>query len=326
MRKTKRILSLGELPTQQLYYLCDMTRNQAFALLHLCVFCWGFTAIFGKLISFDSVSLVWWRLLIVVISLFVFMLFARKKILLSPKLFWRIAGVGAIVGIHWLCFFGGIKVSNISITMISFSTGTFFTSLIEPIVYKRKINPNEVIIGILIMLIISIIGLNEYENSHNPLGGIVLGSLAALTAALFSTFNGKLIQQSNAFTISFVELLFALILVSFGLFLFFEVPENLLSPSGLDLSYLLLLGIACTAFPFIASVEVMKNLSPFSVNLAVNLEIVYAILFSYFIFGENEKMTPTFYLCGSMIGVLIVFNEVLKRKRKKKFAKENSMD
>ena len=255
-----------------------------------------------------------------VASLFAFMLVARKRIILSTKLFWRIAGVGAIVGIHWLCFFGGIKVSNISITMISFSTGTFFTSLIEPLVYKRKVNPNEVIIGILIMLIISVIGLNEFENNQNPIGGIVLGSLAALTAALFSTFNGKLIQQSNAFTISFIELIFALLLVSMGLFTFFEVPNNLLSPSGTDLSYLLLLGIACTAFPFIASVEVMKNLSPFSVNLAVNLEIVYAILFSYLIFGENEQMTPTFYICGVMIGLLIVLNEVLKRRRKKKIS------
>lgn len=303
-----------------------MTRNQAFALLHLCVFCWGFTAILGELITYDSVSLVWWRLLVVVISLFFYLLLVRKKLVLTKAIFWKIAGVGAIVGVHWLCFFGGIKVANISITMISFSTGTFFTSLIEPWIYRRKINPNEVIIGILIMLIISIIGLTEYENSENPIGGITLGTLAALTAALFSTFNGKLIQQSNAFTISFVELIFAFLLVSLGLLLFFEVPQNLLTPSPVDLGYILLLGIACTAFPFIASVEVMKKLSPFSVNLAVNLEIVYAIILGYFIFGEKEQMTPTFYICGVMIGVLIVFNEVLKRKRKKRKENQSVID
>ena len=295
-----------------------MTRNQAFALLHLCVFCWGFTAILGKLISYDSVSLVWWRLLVVCLSLLVYLFLAKRKLILNKQIFWKIAGVGAIVGVHWLCFFGGIKVANISITMISFSTGTFFTSLVEPWIYKRKINPNEVIIGVLIMLIISIIGLTEFENSENPIGGIVLGSLAAFTAALFSTLNGKLIQKSNAFTISLVELIFAFLLVSLGLLLFFEVPDNLLSPSTTDIWYILLLGVACTAFPFIASVEVMKNLSPFSVNLAVNLEIVYAIILGYFIFGVGEQMTPTFYICGVMIGVLIVFNEVLKRKRKKR--------
>ena len=295
-----------------------MSRNQAFALLHLCVFCWGFTAILGELISYDSVPLVWWRLLVVVLTLLGYLLLTRKRIILNKFIFWKVAGVGAIVGIHWLCFFGGIKVANISITMISFSTGTFFTSLIEPWIYRRKINPNEVIIGILIMLIISIIGLTEYENSKNPIGGIVLGTLAALTAALFSTFNGKLIQQSNAFTISFIELIFAFILVSLGLLVFFDVPGNLLKPSLEDFGYILLLGIGCTAFPFIASVEVMKKLSPFSVNLAVNLEIVYAIILGYIIFGEKEQMTPTFYICGTMIGVLIVFNEILKRKRKKR--------
>ncbi|MFT4696053.1 MAG: drug/metabolite transporter (DMT)-like permease [Urechidicola sp.] len=295
-----------------------MTRNQAFALLHLCVILWGFTAIFGKLISYDSVSLVWWRLVVVNISLLIFMFLARKKLILNKSVFLQLAGVGAIVGIHWLCFFGGIKVANISITMISFSSGTFFTALIEPIVYKRKLNWNEIIIGVLIMLIISIIGISEFENSENPIAGIFLGTMAALTSALFSTFNGKLILKSNAFTISLMELIFAFVLVSIGLFVFFPIPENLLTPSSIDIWYLLLLGVVCTAFPFIASVEVMKKLSPFSVNLAVNLEVVYAIILGYFIFGENEQMTPTFYICSAMIFLLIIFNEILKRKRKKK--------
>ena len=104
------------------------------------------------------------------------------------------------------------------------------------------------------------------------------------------------------------------------------MPDNLFSPSTEDIWYILLLGIGCTAFPFIASVEVMKKLSPFSVNLAVNLEIVYAIILGYFIFGTKEQMTPTFYICGAMIGVLIVFNEVLKRKRKKRKANETIID
>ncbi len=300
-----------------------MTRNQAFALLHLCVFCWGFTAILGELISYDLFSLVWWRLLIVNLSLLGYLLVTRKKLILNKSIFWKIAGVGAIVGVHWLCFFGGIKVANISITMISFSTGTFFTALIEPWVYKRKINPNELIIGLLIIVIISFIGMIEYENSENPVGGIVLGSLAAFTAAIFSTFNGKLIQKSNAFTISFVELIFAFILVSIAMIGMSDIPENLFSPSTEDIVYLILLGVVCTAFPFIASVEVMKKLSPFSVNLAVNLEIVYAIILGYFIFGDAEQMTPTFYICGTLIGVLIVVNEILKRRRKKRLNNEN---
>ena len=295
-----------------------MTRNLAFILLHLCVFLWGFTAILGKLITYDSVPMVWWRLVIVVISLALFFLIARKRIILTNDLFWKIAGVGAIVGVHWLCFFGGIKVANIAITMISFSTGTFFTALIEPLVYKRKVYANEVIIGILIMVIISVIGYMEYEQAKNPLLGILLGSMAAFTAALFSTFNGKLILKSNAFTILFIELIFALILVSAGMLVFFDVPSNLFSPSREDLIYLLILGVVCTAVPFILSVEIMKKLSPFSVNLAVNLEIVYAIIFGYLIFEDEKNMTPTFYICSVLIFLLIVINEILKRKRKKK--------
>ncbi|WP_139957857.1 DMT family transporter [Flavicella sediminum] len=295
-----------------------MTRNQALLLLHLCVLCWGFTAILGKLISYDSIALVWWRLVLVNISLFIYMLLRRKKLRLSKTLFLKIAAVGAIVGIHWLCFFGGIKIANISIAMISVSSGTFFTSLIEPWVYKRKINRNEVLIGLLIIVILSFIGFSEFENSENPIAGIFLGSMAALTVAIFSTINGKLIQQADAFTISFVELIFALALVTIGLFIFFEVPETIFYPTQQDLVYLLLLGIGCTAFPFIASVEVMKQLSPFSVNLTINLEIVYAIILGYLVFGEQEKMTLTFYGCSFLILVLIMINEILKRNRKRK--------
>ncbi|MFC2109454.1 DMT family transporter [Bacteroidota bacterium] len=294
-----------------------MTRNQAIILLHLCVICWGFTAVLGKLISYDSISLVWWRLIIVNISFLIYLLIKRKKLILNKSIFLKIAGVGSIVGIHWLCFFGGIKVANISITMISFSTGTFFTSLIEPWIYKRKINRNEVVIGILIIAIISIIGVSEFENSKNPIAGILLGSLAALTAAFFSTINGKLILKSNAFTISFVELFFALVLITIGLFSFFEIPKNLFTPSNKDMFYLIILGVACTSFPFIASVEILKKLSPFSVNLALNLEIVYAIILGYILFGEQEQMTFTFYICSILILILIVINEILKRRKQK---------
>jgi len=253
---------------------------------------------------------------IVNVSLGLVLFFKRKTIKLELHSVWKIGLVGLIVAAHWVFFYSGIKLSNISITMIAFSSGTFFTAFIEPIAYKRKIIWNEVIIGFVIICVITGIGYFEFENAINPILGIVLGVLAAFTSALFSTINGKLIEKTNAFSISFIELVSANIWVTLGMVLFFEIPDNLFSPSGNDILHLLVLGIVCTAVPFIISVEIMKKVSPFTTNLALNLESVYAIILGFVIFGETEKMTPSFYIGGIVILGLILLNEFLKRRRK----------
>ena len=301
-----------------------MTRNKALFFLHICVLLWGFTAILGKLITYDSVSLVWWRLIIVNISLFIFLLLRRKKVKFQTNYFLKISLVGLIVAIHWVAFYAGIKLSNISITMIAFSSGTLFTALVEPIIFKRRINWSEIFIGLAIVLVISHIGYEEYMKSieqntaGNPKIGIILGLLAAFTSSIFSTINGKLIEKTNAFSISFIELISANIWVSIALYFFFEIPDNLFSPSVEDLFYLLLLGVFCTAFPFIISVEIMKKLTPFTVNLALNLESVYAIILGSLIFWKSEKMTIEFYIGGVLIFILIVLNEIIKKQKNKK--------
>ena len=295
-----------------------MKKRTALILLHIIVVLWGFTSILGALISYDSVPLVWWRLLVVSISLFIYYLFSKRKLQLTKPLFLKIFFVGLIVGVHWLCFYAGIKTSNISITLIAFSSSTLFTALIEPIVYKRKINPTEILIGFAIFITIGVIAINEMDTVKNPILGLCYGSLAALTAGLFSSFNGILIRESNAFTITFVELVSALFWVSLGMILFFDIPENIFTPSTSDFIYILILAIVCTAIPFLISVEIMKKLTPFTINLSLNLEIVYSIIMAYFIFKDQEKMTPTFYLCASIIVCLIVLNEMIKKRKIKR--------
>lgn len=294
-----------------------MTEKRAYLLLHFIVLLFGFTAILGKLISYDSVPLVWWRLIIVNIALAAAFLMLKKKLILTRKLVVKLVFVGFIIGLHWVLFFGGIKVSNVSITMIAFSSGTFFTAIIEPLVYKRRFNLSEFIIGLLIMIAIGIIGYNEVGDAKNPILGSIFGVLAALTAALFSTFNGALIKESNSFSVSWIELISASFWLTLAMFLFFPIPENMFTPSTNDIIYLLILGVGCTALPFVLSVEVMKKLTPFTVNLTINLEVVYAIVLGLIIWGESEKMSPTFYIGGALIIGLIVVNQYLKKRLNK---------
>ncbi len=295
-----------------------MKTRQALILLHLIVFLFGFTSILGKLISYDSISLVWWRLVIVNLCFVGIYLFTKRKLTISKALSLKLIGTGGIIAIHWVCFFAAIKVSNISIAMIAISSGTLFTAIIEPLVYKRKLFWKEVAIGIAIIITILSIALLDIDEAKNPILGILLGMIAALTAAIFSTFNGKFIEQTTALNISFVELLSANVWVTLAMLLFFEVPNHLLTPSTNDIGYLLVLGILCTAIPFVISVEVMKKLSPFTVNLTINLEIVYAIILGYFIFGAEEEMSISFYLASAGILALVFTNQWLKAKRTNK--------
>lgn len=292
-----------------------MSKKTAFILLQIIVVLWGLTSILGALISYDSVPLVWWRLVVVSICLLLYFLLSKQKLKGTKKVYTKLFFIGLIVGLHWLSFYGGIKTSTISITLIAFSSGTFFTALIEPYFYKRKLNYNELCIGIAIGICIASIALSEMETAKNPIPGVLFGVLAALTAALFSTFNGLLIKESNAFTITFVQLVAALFWVSIAFVCFFDIPENLFTPSGKDLVYILILAILCTAIPFLIAVEIMKFLTPFTVNLSLNLEIVYSIVLAYFIFGEEEKMSPTFYIASSCIVGLILLNELIKKRK-----------
>ncbi len=298
-----------------------MNHKTALIVLHIIVFLFGFTAILGKLISFESISLVWWRLIIVSISLTLFVLLRKKPLSLNRQIFGELVIVGCIVGLHWILFFAGIKIANIAITMIAISSGTLFTAIIEPLFFRRKLDWRECLIGLLIIIAIGLITWKESGQVENEWWGIFFGCSAALTASIFSTWNGKLIRRTNAVTISWLELIFASIWVTVALFLFNQT-EGIFDVTLSDGIYLGVLGIVCTAVPFVLSVEVMKKLTPFTVNLAINLEIVYAIILGAVIFGESEKMSPFFYVGTVIIIALIGLNEWLKRRANKALARQ----
>jgi drug/metabolite transporter (DMT)-like permease len=153
--------------------------------------------------------------------------------------------------------------------------------------------------------------------------GIALALLAAFSAALFTVINGRMIRTRGAGLISFYEMLGGTIGISI-FFLFQEgVPEGLFQMQASDLLYLSILGLICTAFAFMASVHVMKVLSPFSVSLTVNMEPVYGILLAFLIFGEEEKMSLGFYL-GTVLILLALFTDVwMKRKKRGRDRQDN---
>lgn len=294
--------------------------NKHYLLLHFIVFIWGFSPVLGRFITADAWQLVWFRILITVTAMVIYLKIARQSLRISSKHVLQLCGIGLIILVHWLCFYGAIKVSNISVTMVAFSTGTLFSSIIEPIIFRRAVRAYEVIIGLIIIGAIALIFSIETEFRL----GIVLGIAAAFTSSLFGVFNGIMSRQLRSGIISFYELGAAL--MGFTLFIlctggftpqFFALDHD-------SLLGILLLSLVCTVFPFLASVSLAKHISPYTIVLTVNLETVYGIIWAILFYKENKEVRPTFYLGVLIILLAIFLNSYLKKLIEKRSSPEIS--
>lgn len=287
-------------------------------LLHLIVFIWGWSPILGKQISLQALQLVWYRIGITVVAIIIYNIYIKQKIKLSAKQFTMLFGTGAVIAFHWFCFYHAIKVSNVSVTLAAFATGTLFTSIIEPIFYKRKVLWYEMVFGFIIILAIAMIF--QIETQYKL--GILFGVLAAFTSSLFTVWNGLLVREIPSPVITLVELSGGFICLSLYLLFTGALDAAFFNISGSDWGFLILFSTVGTAFPFLASTNLLKKLSPFTITLTVNLETVYGIIFAYLLWKQSEQMTVEFYVATIIILVVIVLNAVFKTRLKNmKFGK-----
>lgn len=280
---------------------------------HFIVFIWGFTAVLGALISIDSVPLVFFRMGLASIFIYAYIRFKKIDITLSRKAFYGFALAGVIIALHWLTFFGAIKVANVSVTLACMSTGAFFTALLEPLFYKRKFIWYELVFGLLVVIALYII----FEVQPEYTLGIILALISAFLSAVFTLINGKFVHKYNPTKISFYELLIGTVFIV-G-YLAFAKADTFFSSSFFTLSsndwvYLFILASVCTAYAFIASVKVMQHLSPYTIMLTINLEPVYGILLAFLVLGDNEKMQPEFYYGALLILAVVIANGILKNR------------
>ncbi|MFT4673900.1 MAG: drug/metabolite transporter (DMT)-like permease [Saprospiraceae bacterium] len=282
--------------------------------LHFIVFIWGFTAVLGALISVDAVPLVWFRMSIASVLILGWIAYKKTPLKFSPKTIAIFLIAGAIIALHWLTFFAAIKIANVSITLAIMSTGSFFTAFLEPIFYKRKIIWYEVVFGLIVVLGLYVI----FQVEGDYTWGIILALISSFLSALFSVINGKIAKKYNASAISFYELFFGVCCISLYLLFSGRFDASFFSLSEADWGYLFILASVCTAYAFIASVHVMKWISPYTVMLTINMEPVYGIVLALFILGDSENMGPQFYYGAAIIVLTVVANGILKNRRKKK--------
>lgn len=283
--------------------------------MHLIIFMWGFTGILGKLIHLESLVIVWHRVLIAFMALVLFMLIRKYPIRVSSwKSILKLISVGIIVAMHWITFYKSIQLSTASLGILCLSTTTLHVTWLEPLVMKRPFQWIEFFLGLVVIFGIYFVSSDFKPNEYEALG---YGLVSALCAALFSVFNGKLAQEIPTPTITLLEMLTGFVFISIVLAFQGRFSLELFVMSQSDFMWLLFLGILCTSFAFLVTIEIVKMLGAFTVSLSINLEPIYTILLAIFILNEHTLLNPKFYMGAALIIIVVALNAWTKNRQKK---------
>lgn len=306
--------------------------KKAYAQLHIAVFIFGFTAILGKLISSDHFTLVWHRMWLAAVGFFFVPGFLKALRTTQFKDILKLFGIGVLVAIHWLTFYGSIKIGkSASLTLGCFGLTSTFTSVLEPLIYRKKFVLQDVLLGLLALLGICIIAYYAPEENAQPGNyylAIVVGVFSTFMAALFSTINSTMTNRIDTKVMSFAELSGGFVFLCIILFLGFDMGEilpvaafkilpltatpEILNTQYADIIWILLLAIVCTNVAFVMNLNAMKRVSAFTANLAINLEPVYGIILAALILKEHQYLNSQFYIGAGIILLSVVIHSIIK--------------
>ncbi len=266
--------------------------KRAYLLMHLAIFLWGFTGIFGKAIAMNEGMIVWYRMCISAAALLVYMRWRGKALRTSPRMLWRMCAIGAIVAVHWLTFYASIKASNVSVALACFSSIALFTSVLEPFFFRVRHHFSELMLGI------GVIGglylIFAFQQAH--IYGMALALFSALLASIFTILNKKMVAGEQHEKVTFYELASGFVFLTLLLPLYYRFAGGTFEvPGGQDLLYLVLLSVICTTFAFTISMEALKKVKAFTMNLSVNLEPIYSIILAMIFFNEQRFLTAGFF-------------------------------
>jgi len=291
-----------------------MASGKDYLELHFIVLLWGFTAILGVLISIPPVELVFYRTLLAAVMLGLLLKIRGTGFRLSRTPVFYILLTGTLIGAHWITFFLSARVANVSVSLAGFATIALWTSILEPLVLKKQFRWYELFLGLVTLLGLYVIFRFEFQYAW----GLTLGVISAFLGSLFTVLNGKWTHDYDHYVITFYEMIgaFISILLFFPWYALLQSQGLQLVPTGLDWLYLTILALVCTVYAYSISVELMKRISAFAINLTVNLEPVYGIILAVLIFGESEKMTAGFYWGTGIILLAVLAYPVMARQRR----------
>lgn len=282
--------------------------------MHTAILLWGFTGIFGKLIQLNEGMIVWYRLLISAASLALYMLWKRQSFLVSRKTLTVIFLTGIVVALHWITFYGAIKASNVSVTLACFSSIALFTAILEPVMLKLPHHPSEILLGTGVIAGIYLI----FSFQTGYAAGILLSLVSAFLGSVFTIMNRSLMQHYSAGLVTFYELTAGFLFLTVLLPFYFHFTGNhFMIPDLMDTLWLFLLSVLCTTVAFTISLEALKKINAFTMNLSVNLEPIYSIILAIIIFDEGKELNTGFYAGALLIVGTIVLHTLMVFRKKR---------
>ncbi len=293
-------------------FTLDTPKQKAYLYMHLSILLWGLTGVLGRGIDLQAGILVWYRMVITALSMFAFIAFTGRSIKISTPDLLRLFGIGTVLMIHWLFFYGAIKYSNVSIALSMLASQGLFTAILEPLVRKKKFRWDELIFSI--TAIIGIWLIFRVEEIYAM--GMIFGLLAAFVGAFFNILNKDMVDRHSPIIVSFYEIVAGLAVLSLFLpfYIHYAHPDKLV-PSNLDWVLLLVLGILCTHVTILLSLEALKHLSVFTLNLSLNLEPVYTIALAFLIFHENKQLHTGFFIGAGVIMLSVLLESYFQSRK-----------
>ena len=289
----------------------DNNTKKAYLQIHVAVLLFGLTAILGDLIQVSSLSIVWWRVLLTSVS-FMFIVSWKNLIQIPRKQVLRLALIGALISLHWLTFYGSIKLANASVSLVCLATTSFMTAILEPIMLKQKFKWYELLLGLVIVPGMWLI-MNDLDASMRL--GVYSGLISALLATIFSILNKKNIEGTPPRSMALIEMSAAFLMMSVLLPFYLKFSEDVkFMLHGTDWIYMIILVLGCTTLAFILNLKSLKYLSTFTTNLIINLEPVYGIILAMLILNEHHELNTNFYIGVSVILSSVFLHPFLKRK------------
>lgn len=279
--------------------------RKALLQLHGAVFLWGFTGVLGRVITLDQNWLVWYRLLITAVSLWLLYFFLNKIKRVPLKSALYIGTIGLVQALHWVCFYGSIKYANITIALTTLSTSALLAALIEPILLKKPFDKVEVFLGLF-----AIAGIFIIYNTHlNFSIGIVIGLVSALLTVIVSVLNKKIVDSYEPEQITLYQLTGGFVGLSVLLPIYQSITgDPVQSPVLMDWVWLFVLSWVCTIFTFFLYIRSLKHISAFTMNLTLTLEPVYGIILAFLLYHENDHLSKWFYLGFALIALSVAFH------------------
>ena len=294
--------------------------NRAYLELHIAVLLYGLTAVLGEMLSLSALPLVWWRVGLASLCFVPLVYLSRRKRFSPPRsTYFALAGIGCIIALHWVTFYGAIKLANASVALVCFACTSLLTSLIEPILLKKPFDWLDIGLGALVIpgmvLIIGIVDSQYYL-------GIGVGLLSAFLAAVFSTLNKRYVAEIQPIDMSAIQMTAAFVFLSVGYPVLKQVDMGASSfwPIASDWWVLAILVLGCTVFAYVLTMRSLRHISAFSSNLAISLEPVYGILLAALFLNHTEILRPEFYLGSILLFAAVLAHPVLSRRRRRKLA------